>query len=105
MISATRSTRTPPAIISSVVSMRAFCTGPRERIVLVSDRPSARRSVLAPTAPHTGAILEEREQPDFGSDITLIVEDVGWTDLPRLEALLEGCAFAAHFDRAFSTLV
>lgn len=56
--------------------------GPRERIVLVSDKPNARRSVLAPTAPHAGAVLEEREQPDLGSDVTLIVEDVAETDLP-----------------------
>ena len=31
---------------------------------------------------HAGTVLEEREQPDFGSDVTLIVEDVAKTDLP-----------------------
>lgn len=39
------------------------------------ERPRSYRS-------HAGAVLEEREQPDFGSDDTLIVEDVAETDLP-----------------------
>lgn len=36
--------------------------------------------------PHPGAVFEEREQPDFGSDVALVIEDIGGTNLPRLEA-------------------
>ena len=39
------------------------------------ERPRSHRS-------YAGTVLEEREQPDFGSDVTLIVEDVAKTDLP-----------------------
>ena len=62
------------------------------------ERPCPRR-------PHTGATFKEREQPDFGRDVALVIEDIGGTDLPCLEAPLEGCTLAAHFNRAFSALV
>ena len=39
------------------------------------ERPCSYRS-------YAGTVLEEREQPDFGSDVTLIVEDDAETDLP-----------------------
>lgn len=55
------------------------------------ERPGPRR-------PNPGATFEESEQPDFGSDVTPIVEDIGGTDLPRLEAPLEGCTLPAYFD-------
>ena len=58
-----------------------------------------------PNCSYTGAVLEEREHSDFSCDAALIVEDIFRGDLPRLEALLEDCAFAAHFDRAFPALV
>lgn len=72
---------------------------------MVSDSPSARSSVLAPTAPHTGAILEERKHSDFSCDAALIVEHIDRGYLTCLEALLEGGALPAHYDRAFTALI
>lgn len=53
------------------------------------ERPGPRR-------PHTGAVFEEREQPDFGSDVALVVEDIGRTNLPPA---LRRCLRAARSRR------
>ncbi len=71
---------------------------------MVSDKPRARSRVLPRPTQRRGQFLRNANSLIFGCDVALVIEDIGWTDLPRLEAPLEGCALPAHFDRAFSAL-
>lgn len=79
--------------------------GPQGADRLGLGQPQCTKERPGTYRPHAGAILEEREHSDFSCDATLIVEDIGGSDLTCFQAFLEGGALPAHFDRAFSSLV